>query len=80
MPTFRRLATDTEHNLWVEEYRRPGDDVPSWSVFDPDGHFLGMVTGPEGLNVTDIGADYMLGIVRDDMEVERVVMYALVKP
>lgn len=80
MPAFRALRTDTEHNLWVEEYRRPGDDIPRWSVFDPEGYFLGVVTGPEGLRVTDIGTDYVMGIVTDDMDVQRVVMYELVKP
>jgi hypothetical protein len=80
MPAFRAVMTDAEHNLWVEEYRRPGDDIPRWSVFDPDGYFLGVVTGPEGIRVTDIGADYMMGVLTDDMDVERVVMYELVKP
>jgi len=80
MPAFRALAMDSEDNLWVEEYRRPGDDVPRWSVFDPEGRFLGVVTGPAGVSVMDIGADYLLGRVTDDMDVERVVMYALVKP
>jgi hypothetical protein len=80
MPAFRALTTDSEDNLWVEEYRRPGDDVPRWSVFDPEGRFLGVVTGPAGVSVMDIGADYLLGRVTDDMDVERVVMYALVKP
>ncbi len=79
MPAFLRLMTDSEGNLWVEEYRRPGDDVPRWSVFDSDGYFLGVVTGPEGIRVTDIGPDYMLGIVTDELDVERVVMYRLVR-
>jgi len=80
MPAFRALMTDSEDNLWVEEYGRPSDDVPRWSVFDPEGRFLGVVTGPTGVTVMDIGADYLLGIVTDEMDVERVVMYALVKP
>jgi hypothetical protein len=77
LSNFRR---DPDGNLWIEEFRRPGDDVPRWSVFDPAGRLLGIVTGPAGVRLADVGRDYVLGIVEDDLEVERVVRYALIKP
>jgi hypothetical protein len=80
MPAYRSLLTDAEGNLWVEEYRRVGDEIPRWSVFDPEGHWLGLVTGPERSRVMDIGPDYVLGIATDDMDVEQARMYRLIKP
>ncbi|MGD8239592.1 MAG: 6-bladed beta-propeller [Armatimonadota bacterium] len=80
MPAYRSFRADSDGNLWVEEYRRPSDYVPRWSVFDPEGHFLGTVTGPERFSVTDIGTSYVLGIVKDQTGVERVILYGLAKP
>ncbi|MCK5585345.1 hypothetical protein KAJ02_04670, partial [Candidatus Bipolaricaulota bacterium] len=80
MPAYRSFLTDAEGNLWVEEYRRVGDEIPRWSVFDLEGRWLGLVTGPERFRVMDIGADYVLGIATDDMDVEQARMYRLVKP
>ena len=80
MPAYRGVRRDPDGNLWVEEYRRPGDDVPQWSVFDPTGQFLGVVRGPPGFRLTDVGRDYVLGIVEDELEVERLVRHAVVKP
>jgi hypothetical protein len=81
MPAYRSNFThDADGNLWIEEYRRPGDDLPQWSVFDTAGRYLGIVTGPEGFRLTDVGSDYVLGIVQDELEVERLRRYALIKP
>lgn len=41
---------------------------------------LGTTELTGGLTITDIGADYVLGIIRDELDVEQVVMYRLVKP
>ena len=46
-------------------------------VFRPDGVYLGTVKLPRDLRVTEIGADYVLGLVRDDLDVEYVHMYGL---
>lgn len=80
MPAYQRVTADTDGNVWVEEYRRPGDEVRRWSVFDGGGRYLGIVNGPEGFRLTDVGSDYLLGIVEDELEVERLVRYALIKP
>jgi hypothetical protein len=56
------------------------DEPRRWSVFDRDSRWLGDVTTPARLLVREIGADYVLGSVTDDTEVERVLVYDLVKP
>jgi hypothetical protein len=80
LPAYSSFVTDIGGNLWVEEYRRIGDYRPQWSVFDPEGRWLGLVTVPVHFRVTDIGADYVLGITTDESGVEKVTMYQLIKP
>ena len=79
-PAYQRLATDPAGNLWVEEYRRPGDDQPRWTVFDPSGQMLGTVDMPSGFTSVEIGNDYVLGIWKDEFDVEHVRLYGLTKP
>jgi hypothetical protein len=83
MPAFEAdpgapgVLLDTRDNLWVQEYRWPRDDAPTWRVFDPDGHFLGRVRTPAGLDVRDIGEDYIVGVASDAFDVEQVRVHAL---
>lgn len=74
------LRVDSEDNLWLLEYRWDETEPNRWSVFDPDGTWLGVVESPAGFAVNDIGPDYVLGIRRDALDVQYVEMYPLVKP
>ncbi len=78
-PAFNEARTDAEGNLWVEQYARPGDEPPRWDVFDREGRWLGTVATPAGLKVHQVGPDWILGVEKDEMEVEHVRMYPLVK-
>lgn len=71
-PAFARFVTDAVGRIWLEDYRAPGDPTRAWSVFSPDGHALGRVRTPDDLTVFEIGTDYVLGVIRDELEVERV--------
>jgi hypothetical protein len=77
MPAYRRLLVDSEGYFWVEEYRRPDDEIPRWTVFEPDGQLLGTLTLPTDLRVFEIGADYVLGVWRDELDVEHVRLHEL---
>jgi hypothetical protein len=44
----------------------------SWSVFDPEGVWLGDVELPAGFAPIEIGADYVLGFGRDADENQQV--------
>jgi hypothetical protein len=46
-------------------------------VFRPDGVYLGTMRLPQGFDVMEIGADYVLGVARDEMGVEYVQVYGL---
>lgn len=77
LPAYRDLIVDTEGYFWLEEFRRPGDEIPQWTVFTPEGRMLGTLAVPSGLRVFEVGADYILGVWRDDLDVEHVRLHGL---
>ena len=46
-------------------------------VFDPEGRVLGFVETPQGLDILQIGDDFILGRVKDEFEVEYVQVWPL---
>ena len=76
-PAFGRLLVDQTGALWVSAPLIPPGVPTSWTVFAPDGTWLGTVTTPDGLRVDEIGADYVLGVWRQRHGQERVRMYPL---
>jgi hypothetical protein len=48
-------------------------------VFDPEGVWLGTVEVPPGLRIYEIGPDYMLGRWDDELGVEHIRSYRLIK-
>lgn len=90
LPAYSTMMVDVDRNLWVREsylewYFRQGFasvmPIPtSWRVFDKQGRWLGNVTMPARFNPMDIGKDYVLGLWRDEDDVEHVRMYRLAKP
>ena len=79
MPPIASVMADALHNLWVEEYEVPGEEVPGvlWTVFDPAGRVLGFVETPDGLKIHEIGEDYILGVTQDEFDVQYVQMWSL---
>jgi hypothetical protein len=82
-PFFDALELDAGGHVWARE-PAPADvdegKVPrTWQVFDPKGVWLGSVEIPAGVRVTEIGNIYLLGVVRDEFDVEYVRMYRLVR-
>ena len=90
-PHYAALLVDELGYLWVRQYRwrtdnhwtgsgslmtsGPGD----WWVFEPDGRWLGTVRMPEGLDLSQVGEDFILGTHRDELGVERVRLYGLTR-
>ena len=78
-PAFAALKSDPLGYLWVKEYQLPGQEQDLWTVFDPEGRVQGVVETPRGLNVFEIGEDYILGRMMDDLNVERVQLWPLAR-
>jgi len=81
MPAYGTVAVDALGNVWVAEYSGSGrvDRTGRWTVFNPAGRMLGVVRVPRGGRVTEIGADYLMGVWRTDLDVPQVRMYRLFK-
>ena len=72
------LADDTG-NLWIFVHYRPGEYRNDWSVFSPDGVWLGTVNLPERLTPSQIGADFLLGRSTDETGFTHIQLYRLLK-
>jgi long-subunit acyl-CoA synthetase (AMP-forming) len=64
----------------LQEYAIEADGPHRWLVFDTAGSWLGTVDTPARFTLNEIGADYILGVVRDSLDVQYVQMYRLEKP
>ena len=81
MPAFSTLRADDAGNLWVQEYPGVDPDAPTqWTVFDPEGRMLGGLSMPGRFRAMQIGSDFVLGVWKDDLDVEHVRLYRLEKP
>jgi hypothetical protein len=80
-PDYTEITLDTEWNLWVRSGPTAGleETAVDHLVFDPNGALLGTVALPP-IEVLEIGADYVMGVYRDEMEVESMRIYEIEKP
>lgn len=76
-PAFGPVASDGVGRLWVGAWTVTSTPPPSWSVIAPEGHLLYDVEMPPGFFPLDIGEDWILGVQRDELGVEYVVLYPL---
>jgi hypothetical protein len=78
-PLWRRVVIDSEGWTWAEQFGARAEDPALWTVFDPEGEARGVVTVPQGLTVHQIGADFILGVWRDEDGVEHVRRHRLLR-
>ncbi|MYG49469.1 MAG: hypothetical protein F4164_08915 [Gemmatimonadales bacterium] len=83
LPSFKSLAIQDDGIVWREVYEPTLTDYdPSlWIVNDPSraGGVVGTVTLPSGFRPYDIGRDYVLGVWRDELDIEFVQVYDLIE-
>ncbi len=80
LPAYEALQVDRAGNLWVQLFEVPGAPERTWSVFRADGAWLGDVAFPDRFRPLEIGDDYVLGRFGDDLDVEHVQVWELIKP
>lgn len=78
LPAFSQVTIDRSGHIWVEDYdpaRRP--ESAAWTVVDPEGMIAERIQLPRRFRPMEIGEDYLLGVLTDELEVERVVLAPL---
>lgn len=80
-PAFAEIMSDAAGYLWVREYEPPKEagPAPVWTVFGPEGRVLGFVETPAGLEIYEIGEDYLLGHAEGELDVEMIQVWPLVR-
>ena len=79
LPAHGRVLVDATGAIWMQEYGLPGAEAAPtrWTVFDEGGRWLGSIELPARFVVSDIGTDYVLGIWRNDEDVQFIRKYRL---
>jgi hypothetical protein len=78
-PAYGAILADEAGNLWVGDWA-PFPKVPErWTILSAEGRWLGDLSLPLGFYPTHIGNDWLLGLERDQMDVEYVVLYPLIR-
>ena len=93
-PAFNRFLVDGDGYLWVQKILIPssltdeeaenhdptrgwGSNV--WDLFDPEGRFLGEITFPKRFDLHVVKRDYVVGIWRDELDVQYVMRLRIVR-
>ena len=79
MPLYGSPFADADGNVWLASYRLayPEEGSP-YTVISSDGEWLGQVEAPPRFRILDVTGGLVLGVLRDEMDVENVVVYGLV--
>ncbi|MBA3558254.1 MAG: hypothetical protein H0W30_06605 [Gemmatimonadaceae bacterium] len=78
MPYYGGMLADAVGNLWVLRYAYLSGPR-TWDVFDADGRLLGAVQMPGRFSARQITEGEIVGVSRDELEVERVTVLRLLK-
>lgn len=76
-PAYRSLLVDQEGAVWVGAYAHPSETARRWDVFRSSGQWLASVLMPPGFRPLHVGSDWILGVGRDALGVERVELRSL---
>ena len=78
-PAYGRLLVGSDGSMWAAEHVRYPFIPRNWTVFGANGRLLGTVVMPDRFTVFQIGFDWVLGVGLDELDVEHVRLYRLLK-
>jgi hypothetical protein len=81
LPTIAELHLDDAGRIWVQDWRLPWerDQPATYTIFGPEGAIEATATLPAELALTHIGRDHLTGVVWDEMGLEYVRVYRIVR-
>lgn len=80
IPPYQIMMIDALDHAWIGEYLVPGATNRTYTVVDSEGHAAGRVTFPPHTAPLEIGPDYVLGLTRDELDIEYVTLWRLTRP
>jgi hypothetical protein len=78
-PEFASMKVDDVGSLWVRHYGPPFDPSPDWDVYDANGAPIARVRLPARFDPFHIGKDFLLGVRKDELDVEHIELYRLTR-
>lgn len=80
-PPYSEMVLDRGGHLWVKTgtAAADGSETDSYLVFDSAGRPVGPVSVPP-VRILEIGDDYLVGVARDEVEVQYVQVFEIAKP
>lgn len=79
LPGYVKLVFADTGELWAQRYLVPGTPLSRWDVFHPDGQYLGRVEIPASFRLHAVSDGQLLGVQKDELEVERVQVRDLIR-
>lgn len=75
LPLFGPIYGTADGGVWLASFS-PGTTWPTrYRVMSPSGEWLGVVEFPKPFRILDVGKDLVLGVEKDEMDVEAVAVY-----
>jgi hypothetical protein len=79
-PWISAIMVDSEGLLWAEEYEPFWTNTSrTWTVFDQTGGRIARLNLPQSFRVCEIGKDFIIGVAKDEFDVEHVRVYTLIR-
>ncbi len=69
LPAFGEVRVGHDSTIWVADHPEPGTERSQWTVLGSDGHALARVALPDRAVLLDVGADWVLMQLRDELDV-----------
>ncbi|MFQ5703821.1 MAG: hypothetical protein ACE5HT_07350 [Gemmatimonadales bacterium] len=80
MPLVSTVSPGPDGEIWVRLFTLDEREAQRFLVLSRNGVEIGTATLPAGIEVQQIGSDFVLGVKRDDTGLESVLEYALNRP
>lgn len=77
LPAVRSILVDDRGIVWAERFRLPWEEAATFDLIAPDGLWLASLQLPGRVRVLHVGSEALVGLHRDELDVERVVVYPL---
>ncbi len=76
-PAYSQLLVDSDRNVWLRHHVRPLETVQRWDITDEAGVFLGSIEFDTGVEIEQIGRDFVIGARTTDEDVPQVAVWGL---